>query len=377
MLRRSHAVLAILSLFAAVATSIALAPAAAAATGTGADFAPDVRPRELHVTRTERGMVTVIHWRSPRRYRMLQWVDLDPVDDRTLLDVRGSVMTLGSGIRTALRHVVITANEAQVTPDGWSHLDGDLMMYAWPLIARERSGEHVLTSTTVNGRVLLRGRTTLAANECAGLRAGVRVVDLDPRTLVPLRIVERRGTRIEFSSTITYRRAREDDFAALEIVGRRVFRNDEFTNQRLSQALQTATWPISIPTSLPAGVALVTLGTAPHGFYLGPEGSFPSSNGVFFARWQLGFEGIDFTSRPARSTLTRDWDESDPFGGECAAASTRTIAVGSVTAHYAVGELGVARLWWRDGTTLYTLSGPFSAEQLAAIASSLAPASAG
>jgi hypothetical protein len=94
---------------------------------------------------------------------------------------------------------------------------------------------------------------------------------------------------------------------------------------------------------------------------------------VLFARWTLGLEGIDFTSRPARSTLIRDWDESDPFGGECATAATSTIAVGTATAHYAQGEYGNPRLWWRDGTTLYTLSGPFGAEQLATIARSLTP----
>lgn len=365
----------LVSLLVLLSAAIA-APSGLAATGSGPDFAPEVRPGQLHLTRTERGMVTVMHWRGPGRYRMLQWVDLDPRDDRSVLDVYGSTSYFGSGFPGALRNVIVTTKEAHVAPDGYDRFDGDLMMYAWPLIARERSGEQALTSVTVNGRTLLRGRTRLAANECAGLEAGARVVDLDPRTLVPVRIVERRARRLTSSSTITNRRPRATDFSGVRIIGRRVLRTDGFTNQRLSQALQTATWPISMPTALPAGFTVATLGTAPRSLFLGPEGSFPTSNGVFFARWTYGLEGIDFTSRPARSTLTRDWDESDPFGGECTAARTSTIQVGDVTARYAVGELGNARLWWRNGTILYTLAGPFSAEQLATIARSLAPASA-
>ncbi len=344
---------------------------ALSATGTGPDFAPDVRPAQLHLTRTERGMSTVIHWKGPNRYRSIQRVDLDPVDDIYTSDVVGSTWLSGRGYPRGLRNVSVARNVAQVTPDGWTQLDADLMMWAWPFIARVRSGGAPLTPVTVGGRTLLRGTQPLAANECAGFAAGTRTIHLDPRTLVPVRILDRRGRSIDFNSTITTRRAQASDFAALTVIGRRELRDERFTRQTLAQANATATWPIAMPTALPAGFTLATLGTAPTGSYLGPEGSFPRSRGVFFAKWTYGLESIDLTIRPARSTLTRDWDESDPFGGECATAATSEVMVGSITAKYAQGEYGSPRLWWRDGTTLYTLSGPFSAEQLATVARSL------
>lgn len=351
-------------------------PGAGAATGTGPDFGPDVRPAQLHLTRTERGMTTVIHWRGPNRYRSVQRVDLDPRDDLYVADVVGSTLFLGSGLPRAVRNLQVSRNVARVTPDGWTNLDADLMMWAWPFIARQRSGQTALTEVTVDGRTLLRGTQPLAANECAGLAAGTRTIHLDPRTLVPVRILDRRGRTIDFNSTITTRRAQANDFAPLTIIGRRTITDEKFTRQTLAQANATATWPISMPTSLPAGFTLATLGTAPLGGYLGPEGSFPRSRGVFFAKWAYGLESLDLTIRPARSTLIRDWDQSDPFGGECASATDSTVLVGAITAHYAQGEHGSPRLWWRDGTTLYTLSGPFSAEQLATVARSLAPVTA-
>ena len=349
---------------------------ALAATVQGPEFAPDVRLSQLHVTRSERGMTTVIHWKGPNRYRSVQRVDLDPRDDLYVADVAGSTLSFGEGLPGAVRDLQVSRNAQQVTPDGWSSLDAELMHWAWPFIARVRSGTITLDRVTVGGRALLRGTIPLAANQCAGYGVGTRTIHLDPRTLVPVRILERRGRTVDLNATITSRRAQASDFARLRVVSRQSVRDEKYVRQTLAQANATATWPIAMPTALPAGFTMAALGTAPQGGYLGPEGSFPRSRGVFFAKWTYGLEVLDLTIRPARSTLTRDWDLSDPFGGECTTSTDSEVMVGPITAKYAQGENGSPRLWWRDGTTLYTLSGPFSAEQLATVARSLAPVTA-
>lgn len=347
------------------------APAAPAATGTGPDFAPSVRPTQLHLVRSERGGSVTIHWRGHDRYRSLQWYDVDPVDDRYTTDQVGSTIRTGSGLPGAVRHASFTRNAALVAPDGYTQMDMDVMMYAWPLIARVRSGGTLLV-TTANGRRVLRGTTRLAANECAGLGRGTRVVDLDPATLVPRRVVERRGTMVDVDYRFALLRARLTDFSPLRVIGSQEIHDDGFMRRASAEAVAAlVSYPISMPTSVPSGFTLRYVGNAAVGGRLGPEAYMPRSRGVFFATWKRGLESIDLTIRPAHSTLTRDWDENDPFGGECASAATSEVTIGANTARYAQGELGPPRLWWRDGTTLYTLSGPFSVEQLATVARSL------
>ncbi len=363
---------AVAALLAVATTALASFTAtAAAATGTGPDFAPSVRPSAFSVQLTERGSATTMHWRGHDRMRVLRWYDIDPVDERTFTDIHANTERNASGVPAAARAGFLARNVASTTPDGWSTLDAELMGYAWPLIARVRSGGQLLV-TTANGRRVLRGTVRLSANECAALARGVRTVDLDPATLVPRRITDRRGGAVERDIRIAPRAVRAADVAPARVTGRWQVRDDRFTRQASAEAVAAAVaYPISMPSSVPAGFTLRHVGSAPLGGMLGPEGYMPRSRGVFFAKWANGLEVLDLTIRPARSTLTRDWDENDPFGGECSASSQRDVQVGSATAHYAVGEFGSPRLWWRDGTTLYTLSGPFSAEQLAAVASSL------
>jgi hypothetical protein len=353
-----------------LATFTATAPAA---TGSGPDFAPSVHVRQLSLQLTEPGTALTVHWRGQDRYRVLRWYDVDPVDDRSFTDVYANSVRDATGLPAAGRNAQLARNVATVAPDGWSWLDADVMGYAWPLVSRVRSGGRLLHATS-GGRRVLRGTIRLAANECAALERGVRTVDLDPATLVPRRVVDRRGGEVERDLRILPRRVRAADTAPGRTIGRVAVRDDRFV-RRASAADVAAdvAWPISMPASVPAGFVLAHVGHGARGGRLGPEGYMPQSRGVFFAKWTHGLEAIDFTIRPAHGTLVDDWDDNDPFGGECSFAATSEVAVGSATAKYAVGEFGSPRLWWRDGTTLYTLSGPFSAEQLATIARSLAP----
>ena len=347
--------------------------AASAATGVGPDFGPDTVLSQLHGTISQRGMATTLHWALPGRYRTQQFIDLDPTDEHTVIDVNRGTTLLGSGFPSALRSVMVNRNTGGVRPDGYDSLDGDLMSVAWPLIARVRSGGTALTPVTSGGRQYLRGVSSLAANECAGLRKGVRTVLLDARTLVPARVIERRAGVVERDLRFTARRARPTDFAPLHIIGARQVHDDGFVRRSPQAAAALLPFPVSLPTGLPAGFTLVQAGSAKRGGMIGPEASFPRSSGLFFAQWRRGLEPIDFTIRSGHGLLVQDWDESDPFAGECSAAKLEATQVGSVTGHYSVGEDGSPRLWWRAGSTLYTLSGPFSAAQLAAMAESLAP----
>lgn len=356
--------------FAAVV--LAAPTAAGAATGTGADFGPDAPLTQLHVRTTQLGMVTTLHWKFPDRFREFQVVDLDPVDDKLVIDrVRGTRL-LGTGTPGALHHVVVTRDAGIVTPDAYEELDGELMDYAWPLIARVRSGGAALTPVMLGTRATLRGTTVLAANDCAGLTKGLRTTWLDAKTLVPVRVIERRGRRVERDIKVTFLAPRASDFAALVTSGRRSYRSEGFVRRTPAAAAALVSYPVLMPSTVPAGFTFGHAGTNRLGSFLGPEASFPRSAGVFYARWNRGLEPLDLTIRPARATLAKDWDESDPFGGECASVTTTDTTVGSHPAKYATGEFGSPRLWWRDGTTLFTLSGPLSASQLVEVASTLA-----
>lgn len=351
----------------------ALTSTAAAATGEGPDFAPSVHLAELHLYRTQADNRFVVHWRGHDRVRGLQWFDGDVIADRSIYDTNRSVFHFGLGIPSAVNGAMRFTNAPLVTPDGFPVLELEVMGYAWPLVARVRSGGTLLVAT-LDGRRVLRGFTRLAANACAGLRAGTRITDLEPATLVPRRVVERRTGSTSRTWRFMPRAARANDFAPLRFLEAPSTRDDGFVRRTSARAVAAlVSFPISMPTSLPTGFRFGHLGSAPRGAALGPEASFPRSRGVFFARWSRGLETLDFTIRPAHGTLTRDWDESDPFRGECSSAVTTDVMIGSNTAKYAQGETGSPHMWWRDGTTLYTLTGPFSVEQLATVARSLTP----
>lgn len=370
------ATLTVASLAAAIAIA---APGAGAATGTGEAFGPDTVPTELHLQVAEGtgpgSQVSSLHWRRGGRYRSVVLRRGGPGDGVTRYETQdialGSLLD-GVGRPGALTEVGITRNLEEVSPDGYDTFDSELLGYGWPVIARHRAGTALLRPVTVAGRPVLRGTIKLASNECAGVPSGVRTIDLDPRSLVPVHVLERRGGKLQTELRTTFAAARPTDFAPVRVLGKRTIFERGFVRRSPAKAAELMPFPVSLPRDLPDGYRLAFTGSATRGNQLGPEASFGRSAGVFFARYSRGIEHIDFTVRGAKGTLAADWDGNDPFGGECQASTTTTLPLdASTTAHYETSEFGSPGFWWRSGTTLYTLSGPYSATQLATVARSL------
>jgi hypothetical protein len=374
---RTAAALVLAVSTAALVAAPAIAPAA---TGSGASFGPDVVTRTLHMSLLDStpgvSPTTMnVHWAGVDRYRSVS-VTKDVQSLTFTDDILGSVAVYGSGLPRRLTDVSRHTGLDSIAPDGYDQLTADWLGWGQPLLVRERSGQHVLVSVRSGGRTVLRGRIRLASNECAGERAGVRTVDFDPRTLVPLRVRETRHGMVtrDVAATLGIRAA--GAFRPLHVVNTVNRVRDGFVRSTPARAAAALPFPVSMPTALPDGYALDHSGYAARGNAIGPEASFPRSRGLFAARFSRGIEPLELTIRGATGTLAKDWDENDPFGGECAAETTSTAMVGATPAQFAYGEFGSARLWWRAGTTLYTLSGALSKAQLVAVANSLAPVGA-
>lgn len=373
---------------AVLATCAATAPLAAAATSAPGDGfgATAGALAAVHVvtvdTRGTSTTTTATHWRSGD----LRTTNVYTESGRRVgIDysarTRGTTVA-GRGFASHLLDGVLIRNDYDVSPDGFDLLSGDLLGAVWPLVARQRSGgAPAFKATTVGGRRLLTASVRVAANECAGLAAGVRTVLVDPRTLLPVRVTERRAGKQVRDAVTTVRRATSSDFTPVHLVGDRDVSDAGFQRRTPAAAAAQLGFPVSVPATVPAGFRFAWSGAATLGMPIGPEGSFPRSNGLFGARWERGIETLELTMRGATGTLQRDWDESDPFGAECGSeqvheATVVTSSRANLPAHYAVPETGLARLWWRDGKTLYTLAGPFSQAQLQEVASSLQTVSA-
>lgn len=354
----------------ALVIAITLPSASRAATGDGASFGPSSTPTALHLIRTDVGVTTTIHWaRTSGRVRELQLIDLDPKDERVVLDQWKSLV-IGDGFPGKLSNVNLNRNTALVAPDGGDLIDADVMNVVWPLLARVRSGESKVFG--FGGAGLLKATQRLGANECAALKSGTRTVFVNAATLVPVRVIDKRGGKVDRDTKFRTKPGTRSDFAPLKITGKQMVNDEGYVRRTPLAAAKLLKFPVSMPATLPAGFQLDHTGSNVRGAMLGPEASFPYSNGVFFARWRKGLEHVDLTIRGARSTLVRDWDDSDPFGGECETTHTTTpVSISGRPGQYTIGEERNARMWWRDGSTLYTLSGPMSAAQLTAIATSL------
>jgi hypothetical protein len=325
----------------------------------------------LHVVGTsiDQGETTTasLRWKGAERFR-----DVYTTAGETFtIDFDHGTSVFGGGLPTRLSGAAIVRRIDTVSPDGVDPLSSFRLVDAWPLLARERAGEHALAAMTVGGRAVLRGTVRLAANDCSGERKGVRTVDLDPATLVPLRVRDVRGGKVVHDLAWTIKRDGAAPLRALHFVDRTDTSDDGFTRRTPAQAAALMALPVAMPTSLPSGMAFAYAGTQPRGGRLGPEASFPKSHGLFAARFSRGIEPLELTIRGAAGTLATDWDESDPYAGECQAMRITKVAVGTATAQYGLPERGMPHLWWRVGGVLYTLSGPYSSAQLVSIANSL------
>lgn len=352
------------------AASLTVAVAAAPGAVVGPDFGPTTTTRALQVASIDgSGDTAVLYWTEAGRFRGLVRVD----GSRSVIDETRDRYLYADGTTTAASGPIVIRRRMVAEPDRARQVDQFLFDYAWPLVARQRAGQVVLLDATLEGRPVLRGVTTLAANDCGALAAGTRTMFLDPATLVPVRMVERRGTARPEVVRFSRRAPAPSAFGAIRLRGPVGTFDEQFQRRGARQVAASVRFPVSLPTSLPSGFRFDAAGSAPRGAMLGPEGSFPRSRGVFQARWTRGIEHLDLTIRPAHGSLAADWDQSDPFGAECESTEEVTTTVDGAPARFAYGELGSPRLWWRAGSTLYTLAGPFSPDQLVAIASSLEP----
>ena len=239
------------------------------------------------------------------------------------------------------------------------------------VLAQARAGTRALFPAREGGRSAWRTTVALHANECAGLRAGTAELWLDRATLLPLRVVERRGRQV-FPTRIVYRSlgsAGKERFLP-PLVGRRPVRQDR-RFRRVSALAAGAALPYTprLPTTFPTGFTLAVTGWAPRSARTGPEASNPVYRALFAAVYRRGLERIDVTQRVAAG---RGW-LSDPFGAECAFVRSERAAVNGVPATYGIGETIVPHLYWRNGNLLLTVSGPFPKADLVRIAESLSP----
>jgi hypothetical protein len=247
------------------------------------------------------------------------------------------------------------------------------------LLARVRAGTARLTPTTAGRRAALRGTVRLAGNDCAGLRGGVRTIDLDRATLVPLRIrTQRAGSRAS-TDTLAPRAVNPAITAAAFRPAGPLRAGDPRLDEgfrRVSPAAAARTLPyvpeLPAAASLPGGFTLAVSGWAPRTQTTGAEGSIPAGRALFQAGYARGWERIEVTQRASGG---RDWP-ADPFGVECGRLTARQVSVGGVPATFGIGPEITPHLFWRDGAVLNTVSGPFPAATLVGIAESLTPVTA-
>ena len=260
-------------------------------------------------------------------------------------------------------------------PDGYAVLDLiDPSLDTF--LNRARTGTTTLRAARVGAVATLRGTIRLGPNDCAGLRGGARTIDIDSGTLLPVRIITRRAGSPTTTLRIRVVRTTSVPEAALAPLRLRgdVFRDDQgFRRTTPAAAARNLPYTPELPAALPDGFTLAVSGWAPRSGITGAEGSIPPRPSLFAAVYARGWERIELTQR--RAAGTRDW-AGDPFAGECRPLSEKAVTVKRAPATYAVGPETGPHLYWREGTVLHTLSGPFPAETLVAVADSLAPVAA-
>ncbi|HMN99489.1 MAG TPA: hypothetical protein PKD59_08755 [Miltoncostaeaceae bacterium] len=276
----------------------------------------------------------------------------------------------GSGIRIA--------RTFPAAPDGaglWQLLSPS----SDTLLARVRGGTASLTPARFAGRASLRGTVRLGGNDCAGLRGGVRTIDLDRATLLPLRVrTQRAGARAEVVTVAPRALNRPVPAAAFRLAGP-IRAGDPRLDQgfrRTSPAAAARNLPYApaLPSAaaVPGGFALAVSGWAPRTETTGAEGSIPPGRSLFQAVYARGWERVELTQRASGG---RGWP-ADPFGVECGRLTTTRVTVDGIPATFGIGPEIAPHLFWRDGAVLHTVSGPFPAATLIQIAESLTPVTA-
>jgi hypothetical protein len=347
---------------AAIAATL-IAPASAVAAAV--EIAPSVASERFEVRVTSDGGSSLLRWGGPDRFAAVPHGARPPLE-RIVRDGGLETSTFAGGGGSVVRRTFAAS------PDGFTALDlvdGSIET----LLARARAGATTLVSGRVGAHATLRGTVRLSPNDCAGLRGGVKTIDLDARTLLPLRIVTRRAGARAGTVRLTGLRVNPAlaprAFRALRPRGS-VFRDDQgFRRVGPLAAARNLPYVPALPAVVPAGFQRVLTGWAPRSAITGPEGSIPARPSLFAAVYARGWERIEITQRRA---VGGDWPE-DPFGGECRPLTAAAVTVHGVAATYAFGAETGPHLFWREGRVLHTVSGPFPIDDLVAVAESLAP----
>ena len=312
----------------------------------------------------EGNVVELVGFRLPESWAQRRLVGAAFVGD--VVEHGGTTTYGGQGESSG----IIERRTFPARPDAYSFSER-LAVPAEYVLAQARAGARTLLPTREGGRPAWRTTVALHANECAGLRAGTAELWVDRATLLPLRVVERRGRQV-FPTRIFYRSlgsAGKERFLP-PLVGRRPAREDHGFRRVSARAAGAAlSYTPRLPTTFPTGFTLAVTGWAPRSARTGPEASNPVYRELFAAVYRRGFERIDVTQRLAAG---RGW-LSDPFGAECAFVRSERVSVNGAAATYGIGETIVPHLYWREGNLLLTVSGPFPKADLVQIAESLSP----
>ncbi len=289
----------------------------------------------------------------------------------------------GAGTRTVRaggRDVIAIGGRAWLTirrpvpvaPDGWdtpAWIDPSVPV----LLAHLREGTAPLTAGSRAGRATWSGTVALGPDACTGAAAGVKSIEIDAATLLPLRVrVDRPGSRATVSLLRDLRTdppARRGELAAPAADGSTDRRTGGFRRTAPAEAATHLPYAPSLPAALPSGFALRVSGWAPRSRPTGAGTVVPARPGLFAAVYVRGVERIVVTQRAAAGA---DW-EADPYGDACERIPGTPASVGGVPAVYAAGGETVPHLYWRAGEVLHTISGPYPAATLVAVAESLVP----
>lgn len=347
--------------------SIAAAVIALAAPFTGVPATPPLVVDSYRVVaQPQQGSDETATVKAPGRFRIRSVFGRE-----TFLDVgRGGTERIAA---TPTGDGSLFRNQFAAQPDGFPRtgIERYQSLVAY-ILGQVRGGTLTLTPVTLAGRAALRTDVDMPANDCAGLPPRTVRVWLSQRTLLPLRVVERAKSnrRIVDATSYAYRLINAPLPAGTFVpppIGRRPFRtNDRFTRTSPAAAAGPLPYTPRVPAVLPEGFALAISGWAPRSGHTGAEGSIAPFPWLFAATYRRGQERIEVTQRVSKT----DWPD-DPFGGECQPLQTEAVTVNGVAATYGTGQNTVPHVYWRGGPLLYTVSGPYSRDDLIAIAASL------
>lgn len=281
--------------------------------------------------------------------------------------VRGGETLVGATATTRGRKI---RNRYPAQPDAASGLDDAGLRLAQFAVAEARAGLLTLVPDTLASRDVYRVEIDLAANPCRHLAAGTATLWLTRATLLPKRLeVKRDGT----TQAWTYRYSGFNQVFPIHLLDPPVLgKNPEIVGNGFTRATpEEASGPLPfvprLPATLPSGFRLATSGWAPRGARTGVDGVNRREPHLFAAVYVRGWERIEITERVAANGIWRH----DPFARTCLTMRRGHTLVGTRPARYGIGPEIASHLWWRDGSLLYTVSGPYGKRDLQAIGASM------